>query len=219
MTGGGNLPAVTRFVLEFTAFITFEYGWLSLIILALIILVIIPFTIYTRFRPLRPDNPYRLSRMGDFIKWHLPILHWFERNYSMVQVVEMLRLSLNAGCTVDDAIRNTITLDINNRFKKCLRKWLEMVENGHNISNAVKESKLGSALSWAFDDKVNQGNTISILETLESFYRTNYSYCVNLARFIMWPCIILLMGIIVATVILAVFLPSISIIRSLSGMV
>ena len=216
---GARLPAITRFVLGITSFITLEYGWLALCVLALIILVIIPYSIYTRFRPRRPDKPYRFSRMGDFLKWHLPILHWFERNYSMVQVVEMLRLSLNAGCTVDEAIRNTITLDINNRFKKRLRKWLKLVENGYNISKAVQESKLGSALSWAFDDKVNQGNTMAILETLESFYRTNYSYCVNLARFIMWPCIILLMGIIVATVILAVFLPSISIIRSLSGMV
>ena len=218
-TVGAELPAITRLVLDFTSFITFEYGWLFLIILALIILVIIPFSIYTRFRPRRPDKPYQLSRIGDFIKWHLPILHWFERNYSMVQVVEMLRLSLNAGCTVNDAIRNTITLDINNRFKKRLRKWLELVENGYNTSKAVKESKLGSVLSWAFDEQVNQGNTMVILETLESFYRTNYSYCVNLARFIMWPCIILLMGITVAIVILAVFLPSIAIIRTLSGMV
>ena len=215
----GELPAITRFVLEITHFITLEYGWLSLIILALIIFVIIPYSIYIRFRPRRPDKPYRLSRMGDLIKWHLPILHWFERNYSMVQVVEMLRLSLNAGCTVDDAIRNTITLDINNRFKKRLRKWLKMVENGYNISKAVKESKLGSALSWAFDEQVNQGNTIVILETLESFYRTNYSYCVNLARFIIWPCIILLMGITVATVILAIFLPSISIINHMVQLV
>ncbi len=219
MTGGGNLPAVTRFVFEITSFITIEYGWLFLIILALIILVIIPYSIYIRFRPRRPDNPYRISRMGDFIKWHLPILHWFERNYSMVQIVEMLRLSLNAGCTIDESIGNTINLDINNRFKKRLRKWLEMVQNGYNTSKAVKESKLGSVLSWAFDEQVNQGNTIAILETLESFYRVNYSYCVNLARFIMWPCIILLMGITVATVILAVFLPSIQIITALTGIV
>ena len=219
MTGRAGLPAVTRFVLGITSFITLEYGWLFLIILALIVLFIIPYSIYVRFRPRRPDKPYLLSRMGDFLKWHLPILHWFEKNYSMVQVVEMLRLSLNAGCTVNDAIRNTITLDINNSFKKRLRKWLELVENGYNISKAVKESKLGPALSWAFDEQVNQGNTIAILETLESFYRTNYSYCVNLARFIMWPCIILLMGMTVATVILAIFLPSIAIIRTLSGMV
>lgn len=133
----------------------------------------------------------------------------------MVQVVEMLRLSLNAGCSVDDAINNTIDLDVNICFKKRLRKWLKKVEHGDNIATATRESKLGSALAWAFDERVNQGNTPAILETLETFYRSNYSYCVNLARFIIWPCIIVCIGILVGFVVLAIFLPSISIISNL----
>ena len=154
--------------------------------------------------------------MGDFIKWHLPVLHNFEKNYSLVHVVELLRLSLNAGCAVDDAIENTLGLDVNNCFKKRLRRWLEKVRRGDNIAAAIRKSGLGSPLAWAFDEKVNQGNTLTILETLESFYRTNYSYCVNLARFIMWPCLILLAGAIVGFVIYAIFSPSILIIDSLT---
>ena len=157
--------------------------------------------------------------MGDFMKWHLPVLHNFEKNYSLVHVVELLRLSLSAGCAVNDAIKNTLGLDVNNRFRKRLQRWLEKVERGDNIAAAIKESKLGSPLAWAFDEKVNQGNTLTILETLESFYRSNYSYYVNLARFIMWPCLILFMGLIVGFVVYAIFSPSILIIESLSGKV
>jgi type II secretory pathway component PulF len=153
------------------------------------------------------------------MKWHLPVLHHFEKNYSMVQVVELLRLSLNAGCPVNDAIAGTISLDVNNSFRKRLRKWLEKVEEGSNISAAVKKCKLGSPLAWAFDDKVNQGNTPAILETLESFYRSSYSYSVNLARCIMWPCVIVAMGLLVGFVVLATFLPGIQIINSLTGSV
>jgi type II secretory pathway component PulF len=157
--------------------------------------------------------------MADYVKWHLPVLHSFEKNYSLAQVVELLRLSLNAGCTVNDAIRNTLGLDVNNCFKKRLRRWLQKVERGDNIAAAVRQSKLGAPLAWAFDEKVNQGNTLTILETLESFYRSNYSYCVNLARFIMWPCLILLMGSIVGFVVYAIFSPGILIIEVLSGKV
>jgi len=124
-----------------------------------------------------------------------------------------------AGCTVNDAIKNTLGLDVNNRFRKRLQRWLGKVERGDNIAAAIRGSKLGSPLAWAFDDKVNQGNTLTILETLESFYRTNYSYCVNLARYIMWPCLILFMGVIVGFVVYAVFSPTIVIIERLSGMV
>ena len=146
-------------------------------------------------------------------------MHWFEKNYSMVQVVELLRLSLNTGNTVDNTIKNTLELDINNCFRKRLKDWLKRVKRGDNISTAVRQSNLGSALAWAFDEKVNQGSTLSILETIESFYRTNYNYYVNLARFIMWPCITLAMGVIVGFVIYAIFIPQIQVISSLSGVV
>jgi type II secretory pathway component PulF len=137
----------------------------------------------------------------------------------MVHVVELMRLSLNAGYTVDDTIKNTLELDVNNCFRKRLKDWLVRVKRGDNISTSVRKSKLGSALAWAFDDQVNQGNTLSILEALESFYRTNYNYYVNLARFIIWPCVTLIMGVMVGFVVYAIFIPGITVIRSLSDIV
>lgn len=217
MTERASLPAATRLLMEITSIIAYHYGWLVWLILGLVVLVAVPVSIYVRFRPRRPQKPYLFSRMGDFLKWHLPILHRFERDYSMVQVVELLRLSLNAGCAVNDAIKNTLGLDVNNCFRKRLRKWLRKVERGDNIAVAARKSKLGSPVAWAFDEKVNQGNTLSILETLESFYRSNYSYSVNLARFILWPCVSLIMGAIVGFVVLAIFSPGILVITQLTG--
>jgi type IV pilus assembly protein PilC len=214
-----TFPAATRLLIKITRFVTYEFLWLTWLLLILLVIAIIPISIYVKFRPRRPDKPYRLSRIGDFVKWHLPVLHNFEKNYSLVQVVELLRLSLNAGCTVNDAIKNTLGLDVNNRFKMRLQRWLQKVERGDNIAIAIRKSKLGSPLAWAFDEKVNQGNTLTILDTLESFYRSNYSYCVNLARFIMWPCLILVMGVIVGFVVYAIFSPSIVIIERLADMV
>ncbi|MCH8121260.1 MAG: type II secretion system F family protein [Planctomycetes bacterium] len=219
MIEGATLPFATRLLVGITRFIGDEYGWLIWLTFVLIVLVVVPVSIRVRFRPRRPQKPYLLSRIGDFIKWHLPVLHWFEKNYSMVQVVELLRLSLNGGYTVNDAIDNALGLDVNNCFRKRLKEWLEKVKRGDNIAAAVRESKLGSALAWAFDEQVNQGNTLSILETLESFYRSNYSYYVNLARFIMWPCVTLLMGVMVGFVVYAIFSPGIVIISSLAEQV
>jgi len=219
MVGESTLPSATRLLIGITRFIGYEYGWLIWLTFVLIVLVVIPVSIRVRFRPRRSEKPYLLSRIGDFVKWHLPVLHWFEKNYSMVHVVELLRLSLNAGYTVNDAIDNTLGLDVNNCFRKRLKEWLEKVKRGDNIATAIRESKLGPALAWAFDEQVNQGNTLSILETLESFYRSNYSYYVNLARFIMWPCVTLIMGLTVGFVAYAIFSPGIMVIRSLAGQV
>jgi len=213
--GTAALPFSTRLLIS----IGHKYGWLIGLGLVLIVLVGVPAVIYARFRPRRPHEPHLLSRIGDFLKWHLPILHHFERNYSMVQVVELLRLSLNAGGTVNGAIYNALELDVNNCFKKRLRRWLKKVERGDNIAAAARKSKLGSPLAWAFDEKVNPGNTLAVLETLENFYRSSYSYRVNLARFIMWPCLTLVMGAIVGFVAYAIFSPLVFIIASLTGQV
>lgn len=216
---GGPLPPATRLLMKAVRFVTLDYGWLLGLASALFVLVAISLSIHARFRPRRPKEPYLLSRIADFVKWHLPILHHFEKNYSLIQVVEFLRLSLNAGCTVNYAIDEAIGLDVNNCFKKRLRRCLDKVERGDNIAAAMRESKLGSPLAWAFDEKVNQGNTLSILETLESFYRSNYSYYVNLAKFILWPCLMLVLGAAVGFVVYAIFSPGIALINHLTEMV
>jgi type II secretory pathway component PulF len=219
MIGEAGLPVATQLLIGITNFVTYEFAWLTWLAFALMILVVVPVSIRVRFRPRRPQKPYLLSRIGDYIKWHLPVLHWFEKNYSMVQVVELLRLSLNAGYTVNDAIDNALGLDVNNCFRKRLKEWLQKVKRGDNIATAVRESKLGPALAWAFDEQVNQGNTLSVLEMLESFYRSNYSYYVNLARFIMWPCVTLIMGVMVGFVVYAIFSPGIAVIKHMAGSV
>jgi type II secretory pathway component PulF len=214
-----QLPASTRFLIWFTSFITYDYGWLITFLFALVILVVVPASIRIRFRPRRPENPYLTSRIADFIKWHSPVLHWFEKNYSMVQVVELLRLSLNADGTVNNAIANTLGLDVNNCFRKRLKKWLEKIEQGDNIATAARQTGLGSPLAWAFDEQVNQNNTLNVLETLESLYRSNYSYYANLVRFIMWPCVTLMMGVMVGFVVYAIFSPVVAIIHHTADLV
>jgi len=135
-----------------------------------------------------------------------------------VQVVELLRLSLSSGSTVNDAIANTLWLDVNNCFRKRLQNWLAKVEAGDDIATSAQKERLGSCLAWVFD-KANQGNTLAILETLESFYRSNYSYSVNLARFIMWPCVTIIIGVMVGFVVYAIFSPLVAIINLFAGSV
>ena len=219
MVEGAQLPAATRILMHIVGFVAYEIGAVLWGILAFIVFVVVPVSIRTKFRPRRPQKPYLVSRIADFIKWHLPVLHWFEKNYSMVQVIELLWLSLNAGCTVNDAIANTLNLDVNNCFKKRLLSWLAKVERGDNIATAARESRLENSLAWAFDEQVNQGNTLAILETLESCYRSSYSYRVNLARFIMWPCVTIIMGAMVGFVVYAIFSPGIVIIKHLASSV
>lgn len=215
---GGVPPSATQFLIHLVNAVN-EIGPALAVILALVIFVVIPVSIRTKFRPRRSEKPYLVSRIADFIKWRLPVLHWFENNYSMVQLTELLRLSLMAGCTVNDAIANALNLDTNGCFKKRLAGWLAKVEQGENIAVAAREAGLDRTLAWAFDQQTNQGNTVVILETLESFYRSNYSYRANLARFILWPCVTIMMGLMVGFVVYASFSPLVAILNHMVSLV
>ncbi len=214
---GGDLalPAPTKLLFDIAGWFYNGPGTLLLSVILLALFTTAALWIHTRLRPRRPGAPHLLSRMGDFIKWHMPVSRWFERNQSTLQLVEALRMSLRAGATVDQAIATACEMDVNERFRRRISKWLSCVQAGENISDAAIRCGIGSPVAWALDVRVNQGNTPMILETLETFYRTNYSYRANLVRFILWPCTTVAMGCVVGFVILAIFLPSVAFITYL----
>ncbi|NIU09398.1 MAG: hypothetical protein GWN81_11255, partial [Phycisphaerae bacterium] len=51
ISDGLHFPAATRFLIQFTDFIAYYYGWLIIFLLALGILVVIPASIWIKFRP------------------------------------------------------------------------------------------------------------------------------------------------------------------------
>jgi len=216
--GGERLPRSTRLLMWIMD--TFVYGIhpaLLLGLLALLGLVWVAFWLRRAFRTGPLGRSFIASRMADFLRWHLPILHWFEKNRSTLRVVELMRMSLRAGSPVNEAIRGALDLDVNQCFRKRLRCWLERVERGEDIAASARACGLGSALAWAFDNKENAVGTPAILDMLGSYYRSNYSYRVNLARFVLWPCGIIALGVIVGFVVHATFAPSVMILESMAA--
>jgi type II secretory pathway component PulF len=133
--------------------------------------------------------------------------------------VEVLRISLNAGCTVNNAVANTINLDVNYFFRKKLQKWLRQIEAGDNIADAARRCGLANSLSWAFAQQENPENTLPVLEMLESVWRSNYSYRVNLARFILLPSTTICLGAMVGFVAYSVFSAIVAILMQCANLV
>jgi type II secretory pathway component PulF len=212
--GRRGLPAATRVLLGIMSVLVYDAGWRAA--LGLLLLVLAGPPLYRLARRRRPEKPYLRSWIVDSLKWHLPVVRWFEKNRALGQVVEVLRLSLHAGCPVNEAIRSTLQLDVNLLFRTRLACWLRRVERGEEIGGSARRCGLGSALAWAFDGGAETGNTPAVLELLESYYRSNYSYRVNLTRFILWPCGIILLGATVGFIVYAVFSPGVLVIRQLT---
>ncbi len=207
---GGELPAATRILLRIVD--AFAHGSYGMLVLVAVVLVLFARGMY-RISRQKPDRPSLIRWVGDSLTWHLPFTRRFQRDHSLVRVLELLRISLTAGCPVNDAIRSTLDLDVNCWFRRRLRCWLGSVERGEDIAESARRCGLGRALAWAFDGGVNTGNTPAILEMLESHQRSLYSYRVNVTRYILWPVGILLLGLMVGFVAYAVFSPAVAIIN------
>jgi type II secretory pathway component PulF len=217
--GAGKLPVATIVLMQIVKFITYDLGWLFFGLLVLGFVIGGAFYVRVKARPRRPDRPYAISRIGDFIKWHVPMLRWYEWNRAMQRITGMLRLSLNAGCTVNEAIANTLQLDINECFKRELKKWLDRVERGDDIGQSAQQCGLGSAMAWAFADMRNHCNTLDVLETLESSYRWGYSRAAALARFIIGPCETLCLGLMVWFIVYAIFASLVAVIHATADLI
>lgn len=210
---GAELPVPTRHLFDIELWS--EGAGLSTAVPSLAVTILLSWA-FNSFFPRRPHRPRLHSQVCDWIKWHLPIAHWFEHNYSLLHAVEVLQMSLRAGCTVDRAVANTLELDVNCCFRRRLRRWLQRVESGKNVSSAARECGLGRTLAWAFDADVNAGNTPQILATVASILRANHNYRATLTRTAFWPLVVLAMAGMIGFVVYALFVPLVAMIECLS---
>lgn len=210
---GGELPAATRILLHLAR--GFAHGPYAMIVLLAVVLIGLSRRIYRASRQ-RLDRPSVVRRLGDSVLWFLPVAHRFQRDHSLVRTLELLRISLVAGCPVNDAIRAALDLDVNWWFRRRLHCWLDAVERGEDIAESARRCGLGRALAWAFDGGADTGNTPVILEMLESHYRALYLYRLNLTRYISWPAGIFLLGLMVGFVAYAVYSPAVAVINTMA---
>ena len=169
----GELPGITQWLLWVWA----DWGDPVLIGLGILLGLSVFFTVAGWLR--RRQRPGLLVFLTDWVRWHLPFVHRFDRMFALIQVLETLNLGLNAGCPVDQAVSHCCHLDVNRCFVRRIRKWHRLIEQGESVSEAALASRLPRALAWAFDSNLNQGNTPSILKMLEETYSDRYVYHSN----------------------------------------
>ena len=208
------LPKATIILLNMGSWILGRHGFNILIVCSPLILLIC-MSVYNPFTRPRQTKLSLAHKIYDSFRWHF-ITHWFERNYALSQICGLLKRSLAAGIPVDQAIQNCLTLDLNFCFKKKIERWHKLISNGENISNSAKKLNISDSISWAFDTRINQPNTPDILEMLQKYYRSIYTYRLNIAKSIAMPISIVMLGGTIAFILFAMFTPIVTILTFLT---
>ncbi|MHC5138405.1 MAG: type II secretion system F family protein [Planctomycetota bacterium] len=203
--GEAGLPFATQSLLNFSQWLTARNG-LNALLFMTPVFILMASKAYLLSRKRTPENPRLLSRLGDRIKWNLPLAHWFEKTFANIYLAQTLRGGIAAGYPVNTIIRNSLGLDVNRCYQKRLEKWVNKIEAGDNIAQSAKICGLDKKLCWAMDEKINKGNTPQILESLETLYRCQYNYRKNVLTAATEPLMILCLGLCVGYVVFAMFM-------------
>ncbi len=212
--GQAGLPATTQLLLNMSMWLRGRHG-LNIFLVLFSFMCLASLLIYIRFRRRNPQQPYLLHQIGDFLKWHFPIWHWFEKNRSQLQLTEALKIGLRAGYPVNTVLRNAMSLDMNHCYRSHILKWLSRIEQGENIARSAHQTGIGKMLAWALDEAVNKDSAPVILESLEEVYRSRHNYRLNLVNSILSPLMIIALASCVGFVVTAMFLPMVKMIEVL----
>lgn len=207
--GQAGLPRSLQLLLNVSYWLLDRQG-LNALMFTLVFILVTCFVLFLCTHRRRPGKTGMLSWFADSVKWHLPLVRWFERSHGNLQLCQHMRIALQSGCPLDQGLGDVTGLDINWYYRRQIEDWISRIRSGEKTAAAARAAGLDKPLAWAFDDTINRGNTPGVLENLEASYRGSISHRQRMLMEVSWPFLILAVGTMVGYVVYALFMGSFS---------
>jgi type IV pilus assembly protein PilC len=206
----GKLNPVTTTVLGISHWIAFNFGWAVLIGVPFIIVFL-----------LKIVKRFRAGRMVlDTIRLKLPIIGKISSRISVTRWTRTLGTLINAGVPILDAINVTRETAGNEVFGNMLGNVHDSIKQGDTFASPLRQSK---TVDLIVSNMVAVGEETGDLDKMLLKVADNYDEQVDVLvaglMSLLEPIMILCLGAIVMTIVLAIFLPMIQIISGLSAAV
>jgi type IV pilus assembly protein PilC len=204
----GKLNPVTTTVLGISNWIAYNYGWAVMIAIPVIIIIIL--RIVRRFRPGR--------LVLDTIKLRLPVIGQISSKVSITRWTRTLGTLISAGVPILDALNVTRETAGNEVYANALGAVHNSIRQGDTFAGPLRQSKTVDLLVC---NMVAVGEETGDLDKMLLKVADNYDEQVDVLvgglMSLLEPIMILMLGSIVMVIVLAVFLPMIQVITSLSS--
>ncbi len=202
---GGELPTITKIVIFISNTLTKATPF---IIVGIIVAVVL-------FRQMMKNEQFSLKL--DELKLNIPIAGDVITKIEISRLCRNLSVILNAGIALVPSLSITQTAIKNRSIKNAVKKAGKLVE--------IKGAQLSTALSLtgAFPDMiiqhievgVNAGKVTDILDKISTQYEKEVDNSIKKITGLMEPIMIVVVGLIAGTVVIAMFLPMLSLLDSL----
>jgi len=204
----GELNVVTRTVLGISAWIAYRYGWA--------ILAAVPFGIVILLRVIRRFRPGRV--VLDTIQLKLPVVGQLTSKVSITRWTRTLGTLISAGVPILDAINVTRETAGNEVYANMLGSVHNSIRQGDTFAGPLRASKTVDLLvSNMVAVGEETGDLDKMLLKVADQYDEQVDVLVGGLMSMLEPIMIIVLGGVVMVIVLAVFLPMIQVITSLSS--
>jgi type IV pilus assembly protein PilC len=208
MLEGAQMNAITRTVLNISSWIAYDYGWA--------ILLGVPFGIIFLLRVIRQ---FRVGRLVlDTVKLKIPIVGQLSGKIAVTRWTRTLGTLISAGVPILDAINVSRETSGNEVFANMLGNVHNYIRQGDTFAGPLKQSK---TVDLIVSNMVSVGEETGDLDKMLMKVADNYDEQVDVLvaslMSLLEPIMILVLGVVVMTIVLAIFLPMIQIITGLSS--
>lgn len=207
MTEGAELPKLTQIVLGISEWIAYSYGWA--------ILIGAPFGIVFLLRTM---NQFRQGRfILDSIRLHVPVVGPLGSKIAVTRWTRTLGTLIGAGVPILDAINTSRETAGNEVFANMLGNVHNSIRQGDTFAGPLRQSK---TVDLIVSNMVAVGEETGDLDKMLLKIADNYDEQVDVMvaslMSLLEPVMIITLGIIVCFIVLAIFLPMIRIITTLT---
>jgi type IV pilus assembly protein PilC len=203
-----KLPAPTQLLLDMSDFFANQYGWAYLLAA--------PFVISIGLKLIRMSDGGRYAT--DIISLKIPILGSILSKTSIARFTRTLGTLISAGVPILDAINITRETSGNEVYSRALLKVHDAIREGESMADPLRATKVCDTIVINMIDVGEEtGDLDKMLLKVADNYDNDVDVLVGSLISILEPVMVVVLGTIVGFIVVALFMPMISLIEGISS--
>ena len=203
-----DLPAPTKVLLAMSKFFAEDYGWA-----------------YILFAPFVFSLIWRLIRMGeggryatDVIKLKIPIIGMILSKTAIARFTRTLGTLISAGVPILDALEITKETSGNEVYARALATVKKAIGEGESMADPLRGTKVCDAIVVNMIDVGEEtGDLDKMLMKVADNYDADVDVLIGSLISILEPVMVVILGVIVGFIVIALFMPMISLIEGITN--
>ena len=203
-----ELPGITKVLLAVSRWFANQYGWAYVIAFPFIFIAILKLA--------------RMSEGGkyavDIVKLKIPILGGIVSKSVIARFTRTLGTLISAGVPILDAINITKETCGNEVYSRALAKVHDAIREGESMADPLRATKVCDAIVVNMVDVGEEtGDLDKMLLKVADNYDSDVDVLVGSLISILEPVMVVVLGLIVGFIVIALFMPMITLIGAVSG--